>query len=584
MQFPKTKIITLCGVVAVSAVVFGTTAAFLLKRKRLSHDDDDSNAFVVSSLTKSTINELDKDRSTSAAKPLPDDFGAAIIEESLDELVPKKISPLISNPAALAPTLSAGNVSVNSGVASDRNRRIIDRLGVSMRMPDGWELREEVSPVPNIAIVTVFNPEFADLPPSSVPGSVPMMILSVEDIRAENLNLTEFKDRSKSISMHQMHTITGGTIEPVLRRDAAVNEGPFRHIIEYTQSMPPFFDISVVNLIEVRNGIAYVFQIMCSPTVVYQNRPVFIQIARDMEIRTLDTCALGYLKVNTGSISVDIDTMWSWERPVTGTDAYPDVLVRFEQLSSVKREEILLYNADCVPKAECKPRKETTVDGVVIQSIFDGVQERKEVRYGNYVLVVKPLQKAISYIPESVLVNTIKSVEESTEDPKPHGGATYYCPEYKYSFDVISGSRVVSTKLGVGTVVYAPLGFSQDITKEIAPEEQGPTVTIRIGSPENDPDCMSSIEEWYARIKSESEDEDISNLMLFIEKDQQCLKFTSKEMQEVVPGKKLEVRGDVYIFVKDGITTLIRWETPTREWRKHVYNLHTFFESFTFLT
>ncbi|CCW64582.1 unnamed protein product [Phytomonas sp. EM1] len=584
MQLPQNRIITVCGVVVVSTVVLGTTVALLYKRKKTAHDvDDDFNAFAVSPLTKSAVDASDADRSKASEKLSQDDVEAAIIEESLDELVPKKFSPIVSQQTTLDPTTSLSNAALSRGDASDKNRKVIEHLGISMRMPGGWEVREELSPVPNIAMLTVFNPEFADAPQSEVPGSVPIMILSVEDIRAENLNLTEFKDRSKSISMYQMHMMTGGAIEPVLRKDAAVGEGPFRHILEYAQNMPPFFDISVVNLIEVRYGIAYVFQIMCSPTVMEQHKSVFMQIARDMELKTLDNCSLGYLKVFTGSISIRIDTMWGWGQPASRTDDNQGVLARFEQLSTVKREEILLYNANCVPEADLKPRKETTVDGVVIQSVFDGMHERKEVRYGDYVLVVKPLQKAISYIPESVLVEAIKSVEASTEKPRPRQGATFYCPEYDYCFDVIGGSRVVSTKLGAGTVVYAPLGVPQDMTKEIVPEEQGPTVTIRVGSPENDPDCMPSIEGWHERIKSESGHENITNIELTTRKGQPCLSFTSKEMQEIGPGQKLEVRGDVFIFVRNGVTTLIRWETATGKWRKYEHDLHAFFESFTFL-
>ncbi|EPY35909.1 hypothetical protein AGDE_07178 [Angomonas deanei] len=453
-------------------------------------------------------------------------------------------------------------------------------LGTTVKAPSGWEVREEMSPVPNVAMVSIWNPEFANVPNAEVPGAVPVIILSVEDIRGENLNLVEFKERSKQLSLQQMLMMTGGAISPQVRKDTDQQIGPYRHIVEYAQSLPPYLDIYVINLLEVRNGIAHVFQIMCNPKVMNEHRSVFLQIAKDTIITPLTSSALGYLSVYTGAVEAKIDTTWSWSLPDASEDG---VLAKFQLASSVKREEITLYKADSVPQSDLKIREEKEIDGVKIVSAFDGTQERKTVTYGDYALVVRPQQKAVSYLNETALVETIKSVKPSTEAPKPKGGATFTCPEYGYRFNIVGGGHVVATKLGNGTLVYAPLGVPQDMTQETSPEQQGPTVTVRSGSPDNDPDCMGSLEEWHSRMKEEASEGSIHNIKLTKIKDKDCLTFTSKEMQEVGPNQKVEVKGNVYIFVRDGVTTLIRWETTTSQWRKFERDLDAFLESFEFL-
>lgn len=452
-----------------------------------------------------------------------------------------------------------------------------------MKVPDGWDVREELSPIPNVAMVTVWNPDFENFPNADMPGAVPVIILSVEDIRGENLNLTEFKDRSKDLSMQQMLMMTGGVVQPMVRKDRNVQEGPFRHILEYAQSMPPFFDLSVINLLEVRNGIAYVFQIMCNPKIMNEYRPIFLQLARDTLVTPMDSSALGFFRVYTGKVAVDIDTTWSWSYPSPTEEASNPFLAQFQLASTVKKEEVTLYEEDKVPMTEHKQRNKKTVDGVTICSAFDGAQEKKTLSHNCYTLVVHPLQKAISYLSEMSLVHTIKSVTPSSEKPRPKSGATFITPEYGYRFDVVGGSRVVSTKLGNGTVVYAPQGIPSDPSMAASPEKQGPTVTIRIGKPETDPDCMGSIEEWRARIEGEAANGNITNIQVVDLKGQKCLTFMSKEMQEVSPNEKVEVKGKVFIFVRDGLTTLVRWESATGTWRKYEHDMDVFLDSFNFL-
>lgn len=73
-----------------------------------------------------------------------------------------------------------------------------------------------------------------------------------------------------------MLMMTNGLVRPIIRRDQATCEGPFRRVLEYAQYIPPMFDISVLNLIEVRSGIAYVFQITCKTNLMNEYKPIFL--------------------------------------------------------------------------------------------------------------------------------------------------------------------------------------------------------------------------------------------------------------------------------------------------------------------
>ncbi|EPY33244.1 hypothetical protein STCU_02384 [Strigomonas culicis] len=492
-----------------------------------------------------------------------------------DDLLDEVLEEIDSKPTVLTTGIASASTTNSDGYEE------LKHLGVALKPPLGWEVREELSPVPNVAMVTVWNPDFANMPGADVPGAVPVIILSVEDIRGENLNLTEFKDRSKMLSLQQMAMMTGGAIQPVVRKDVAQQVGPFRHLLEYAQSMPPFFDISVINLLEVRNGVAYVFQIMCSPKVMNEFKSIFMKLATEAIINPMDTSALGYVEVLTGKVSVHIDSTWNWTIP-EGAEEGP--LAVFELPSTVKKEEIVLYETSKIPSSNSKIRSETVVDGVKIVSALDGAQERKLYTFGDFTYVVNPKQKAISFLPDVTMISSIKSVHYNTQPPKPKRGASFVSNEYGYRFDIVGGSRVVSTKLGNGTVVYALLGVPQDLNSpQPNPDEQGPTITVRIGNPENDPDCMSTLDEWHTRMRTEAAEGNVQNIERVQLKGCECLTFFAKEMQEVGPNQRVEVKGKVLIFVRNGVTTLIRWETTTGLWRKFERDMNAFLESFQFL-
>ncbi|RNE96833.1 putative dynamin-like protein [Trypanosoma rangeli] len=448
-------------------------------------------------------------------------------------------------------------------------------LGLSMTLPPDWEVREDLSPFPNVAMLAVFN---KDMDPQNAQqqqeaGSVPMIVMSVEDVRGDNVDLLEFKERCKELAVNQMLMMTGGAIQPLISKDTTVLEGPFRYALEYAQSLPPLYEIKVLNLMEVRNSIAYTFQIMCAPNIMPKFKPVFMKIAQGMRIKENIDTALGYVKLHTGTVKVDIDTSWGWEYP-----GKHGALVTFTTTSTFKKEEISLYAQDAVPKSAYIPREKKTIDGVVVVSAYDGAQQQKTFTCNGYTLVAKPLQKTFSCLAEKDLVAVVKSVAPSMLPPRPKKGGTFVNAVHGYQVDIAGGSRLVASRIGGGSVAYAPA-----TTDVAASDEQPPAVTIRVGSPKNDPDCMGSLEEWMERMKREAAEGGIRDIKRTTINGEPCLTFTSQNMEEVAPGQRMEVYGKVFIFVRDGKTTLLRWEMATGLWRKFEREMNAFVESLQFI-
>lgn len=451
-------------------------------------------------------------------------------------------------------------------------------LGVSMIPPAGWTVREELSPMPNVAMITITKPEFAEqqMNPEDM-GSVPVIILSVEDIAAENLDLIEFKEKSKQMALTQMLMMTNGMVQPVMKFDDAMTVGPFRHCLEYGQSLPPYFDIAVSNLLAVENGLAYVFQIMCNPKVMSSFKPLFMEMARNVKIGASTTGSIGHITLETGrGVSINVPTTWGWTSP-----SRTGVFAEFTTPSTVKSESITLYDNATAPKPSASAKTtEKVLDGVTIATVREGRNEIKEFRFNGFTAVVKPLQKPNVQINELHVVAAVRSVKASDVSEEK---AVFLNKEHGYCVDIAKGGKLIATCVGGGTVVYAPLGVPSDPNRPVDPEEQGPTVTIRVGSPENDPDCADNLEGWEERMEAEKSSGNITNLQRVSRNGFPCLTFISKDMQEVGPGQKMEVQGKVFIFVRNGKTTLVRWETATGLWRKFEPKMERFIDSLKFI-
>ena len=126
-------------------------------------------------------------------------------------------------------------------------------------------------------------------------------------------------------------------------------------------------------------------------------KPIFLQMAREIDIHPVSSHASSYLSLSTGVVNVHIDSVWNWELPEHVNTNEP--LATFHLMSTVKKERIDLYSSGQEPSTTSKLRETKQLHGVTIESYFDGHQEYKKFIYGAYTLIVQPLQKAVSYIP-----------------------------------------------------------------------------------------------------------------------------------------------------------------------------------------
>ena len=127
-----------------------------------------------------------------AIAPVTDDD---ILDAALDEQVAPRAAPAAA--AAVAVT--------EDGVQH------FPHLGLKIKPLPGWIVKEELSPMPNIAMVMVTTPELMEAQQEQTEmGAVPVIILSIEDINGENLDAVEFKERSKQMAMQQMLMMTNG--------------------------------------------------------------------------------------------------------------------------------------------------------------------------------------------------------------------------------------------------------------------------------------------------------------------------------------------------------------------------------------
>jgi hypothetical protein len=146
------------------------------------------------------------------------------------------------------------------------------------------------------------------------------------------------------------------------------------------------------------------------------------------------------------------------------------------------------------------------------------------------------------------------------------------------TFELISNKGVIlETRVGDGALVYAPDGMDQNS------EEPPVTMTIRVEDPSTDPDCMGSLDEWYARIKAESQGGDLHDLKRETIGEHSAVTFVAKEMVEVGPGMKEERSAKVIIFVHQGRTHMLRWEATSAGLRRSERQLNSLLSSYKFL-
>lgn len=429
----------------------------------------------------------------------------------------------------------------------------------------GWECSSDPAPMPNIGMIMFKKPEFEDMPEAEVPGALPAVILTIEDVSVEKLTVIELKEKSRQMAFQQIMQMSGGQFRPQVIADHPEANGVFEYTLEYNQSIPPYMNMRVSNLITIKNGLAYCFQLVAVPEVFQQYKSAFIEMARSVEITeegANKTFVDGPHMSNViNGVSVKVPTSWSY---LTTTPA-GDRIVEFKNGSETKSEMITIFKGEPQGLDGFAEESKKEVDGVTVVSMKDtaGKKTRKVVSHNGFSVVVSPLKISKSLIEDETLVAVAKSLAPSDAA----NSRRFINTADGYEVPVSQKGSIVCSKIGCGTVIYAPAGM-----EAMQNGEEAPTGTLRVGNPSNDKSCASSLDEWRERLGSEEGVGEISNTTLA---GLDAITFTTTEMSEVGPGMQSEVKSKVVIAIlANGDTILIRWECPTGPYRRYESQLN----------
>ena len=452
-------------------------------------------------------------------------------------------------------------------------------VGITLTPEPGWVVQEEHTMATNLLVISVSKPEFIErqrqATGASDMGNVPLVLFTVEDVSGDALSLGEYKERSRAAAIQQMMMMSNGMVPPRVLFDDDLVVGSFLYCFEFAQSMPPYLDMRVLNLITVKNGFAYVFQLMCKPAVLDEYKATFMTMARSVKIDVLAVCSqpytdIAYLDVSLKGLSFKMQPKWSAE---VGTSS----IVEITTSSQTKTEAFSLYKRGTVPSAvvNLPVASKKEVNGVSITTLTDGRKSKKSLVFGDFEVIQTPLKGNHSVTDEGQLVCLIKSISETSSSPNTMRYVSLY--NGKYSFDLEPKGRLMVTNLS-RTVVYSPTG------RNFSPEEnpmETPSVTIRQGNPAVDSDCFHSLEEWHMRLQ-DGADGAITDLKKCSVAGHDALTFCSKDMQEIGQGQRVEVYSKVHVLVTRGETLLIRWETTTGNWKRYERKLEALISSVKF--
>lgn len=482
---------------------------------------------------------------------------------------PAKAAPaaVAATPAAAAPQRAVATDKKKTVSFSSRpNAQNFPEFFCSVVPASGWECSSDPAPMPNIGMIMFKKPEFEDMPEAEVPGALPAVILTIEDVSVENLTVIELKEKSKQMAFQQIMQMSGGQFRPQVIMDQPEQNGVFEYTLEYNQSIPPYMNMRVSNLITIKNGLAYCFQLVAVPEVFQQYKSSFIEMARSVEIAEESsgkTFVDGpHMSNVVNGISVKVPTPWSY---LTSTPA-GDRIVEFKNGSETKTEMITIFKGEPQGLDGFSEESKTEVDGVSVVYMKDtaGKKTRKVVTHNGYSVVVSPLKISKSLIDDATLAAVAKSISPSDAANL----RRFVNTADGYEVPVSQKGSIVCSKIGCGTVIYAPAGM-----EAMQNGEEAPTGTLRVGNPSNDKSCASSLDEWRERLGSEEGVGEISNTTLAGLK---AITFTTTEMSEVGPGMQSEVKSKVVIAIlANGDTILIRWECPTGPYRRYESQLNT---------
>lgn len=564
--------------VAAGGAVLAGAAYFLFARAGAAEKDEQvsfskkpsrqaTEATVASSETRtaSSANQADDERTMSSMGPqattmMANEYDFADASAATEGSKPKE-----------APHPAAAHAAV-------RDEEGVTRfdVGVSIKLSDGWKASEEPSPMPNVAMITFNRDEYASRNVQGMPGEVPVVLMSIEDISNEGITIDEFREKSKMMALQQMAAMTQGTAMPSVSTDEKLSTpaGPFTHALIYEQRTP-YFVIQVLNLTCVQGNLAYIFQVMAAPQEFQSVKKAVMDMARTAKI-TLRDVPEDFRELSCTDVackwgSVSMPAAWTVEtssaNPVfklrSASHANPEIVQVFDNTAAGAFD-------DAKWKKYAEPK---TINGATVAFLSDGSNKCIVATTGSATAVCKPVSGSSCVSTP----NLIAYIAVSADFAKKADATTlkYVNRAMKFGFVAREGSRIIESRLSDKTMVYAPAGLPKD---PMQPDEN-PMMTVRVGDPSNDPDCRATLDEWLNRIREETDSESISELKKTTLCDRECVTFTNKEMQEVGPGQAEERTAKVVIFLKGTRTTMIRWEAPTGAFRKHEGKLNALLQS-----
>lgn len=446
-----------------------------------------------------------------------------------------------------------------------------DSVGVRVQLSRGWSASEESTPMPNVAMLSFTKAEYADRPQTGMPGETPVVLLSIEDISNEGISVDEFRERSKAMALGQMQMMTNGMFRPNVEEDAKLDTpiGPFTHTLIYELNTP-MFNMKVMNLTCVIEGLAYILQVMAQGRDFLNVRKEVISMAKTAAIERRGAPA-DFRTVSSTTVVAEggcaaIPPAWSLEKSSKSNPVF-----RFVNASQSRAENIEVHDASADNAMDLsKPvaKGEKTIRDVTVTDYGSNLRVAKK---GNVIVAAMPKHSGAVVTSPEVLASIAESVSFENTAPKPR--LTFHSTALQLAFEMSPKARLIESRVSERIAVYAPEGLPKE------PSDEVPMLTIRVGDPSNDPDCRTSYAEWMHRIKEEAEGDSIAELKKDTIAGQECVSFLNKEMQEVGPGMKEERTAKVIIMLKGVRTTMLRWETSSGSWRKHEKKLSDVVES-----
>jgi hypothetical protein len=553
------------GFIALASVAIGGAALyFLVKKKKIEEPLEEQEAEEFA---------LKREKSY--------DVEGLFTRESSTPIV-AATTPKGAFPPGTSPSKESGSKLVTN---ADEGIYVYENLGLVLKLPPAWKVSDDMSPVPNVAMITLQHQQLSD--PQQPPGMAPVLILSVEDVSMEGLDLFEFKEKSKATAMQQMYMMTNGMVPPQIVHDGPIEVGSFKLSLQYNM-MSPFMQMKVLNYITMEHSLAYVLQFMGAPTIYHQLEKEVNEIAKSIQITKLPFTgppSQTIVQSKKGEFSISLPVNWivsnvakSKKIALVATTPSPTKTETIEVLRSegptwTQSELEQLCTEDRGKSMKCSSKDTTLVMKYKNVAGHDVLAVARE----SFCLKVTPVKVTTSVLKESDVLKVLMSAIPTGPCDK----MTYRNCRNSYSFDVKEGSRLVESRVGDNAVTFAPEGVQLDPSSSDAT----PIFTVRVGDPGSDKECEGSIEQWMTRLKGESQASEVRMQDLRYEtiNEHKCVSFSQTEMQEVGQGMREEHKAKIIVFVESGKTYMLRWETPGGVWRKYESKLYRLLETFTFV-